>query len=72
MTDRDDGLLSALRHAALAAQREEITFRDSVARKYHDVENHMWYEPLMGDALVDACTRRLDESDVAGCIPVPE
>lgn len=33
MIRRDDDFLSALRDAALAAQREEISFRDNVARE---------------------------------------
>ncbi len=33
MTDRDDDFLSTLRHAAHTAQREEISFRNNVARE---------------------------------------
>ena len=43
MTDRDDAFLSALRHAATAAQNEEISFRNNVGREIEQRERARQY-----------------------------
>lgn len=43
MTDRDDDFLSALRHAATEAQREEISFRNNVGREIEKRERARQY-----------------------------
>jgi hypothetical protein len=64
MTDRDNDFFSALRHAALAAQREEISFRDNVAREIaaHELTRKYAFRRLsVAEQMARAARRAEDE-----------